>query len=81
MIISLLWIACSVIVFRHTFKYLIKEELDTWGELDTDTFILHILLSTTLSLFGPIAILAYIIYNILKAFSESIAERYKNDTR
>jgi hypothetical protein len=81
MIIKLLWIGCSLIVFKNVFKSFIKDELDTWDELDTETFIMLGLVSFTISIFGPLVIIGYILYNVLEGIVQAINERYKNDTR
>lgn len=77
MIFWILWGACSVVVFRHMITSLIKEELKDWGEIDTETLIMLTLLSVMVSLFGPFAILAYILYNVIEGIAESISEGYK----
>jgi hypothetical protein len=81
MIIKLLWIACSLLVFNHVFKSFIKDELDTWDELDTETFIILGLVSFIISIFGPIVIIGYILYNVIEGIVQAINERYKNDLR
>jgi hypothetical protein len=81
MIIKLIWIACSLIVFRNVFKSFIKDELDTFDELDTATFIMLGLVSAIISLLGPIVIIGYILYNVIEGIVQAINERYKNDTR
>ena len=75
--IKLLWIACSVIVFRNVFKSFIKDELDTWDELDTITFMMLGLVSFVISMLGPIVIVGYLLYNILDGVVDGINERYK----
>ena len=77
MIFWILWGACSVVVFRHVITYLIKEEIEDWGEIDTESLIMFTLLSVMVSLFGPFAILAYILYNVIEGIAESISEGYK----
>lgn len=79
--IKLLWILCAIPVFTYTFKACIKAELDTWEEVSTDTLILFTLLSFFVSLLGPIAIAAFLLYNVFEGIARSINERYKNDTR
>jgi hypothetical protein len=81
MIIKLLWIGCSLIVFKNVFKSFIKEELDTWDELDTATFIMLGAVSLLISMWGPLVIIGYILYNVLEGIVQAINERYKNDTR
>lgn len=75
--IKLLWIACSIFVFIQTLKYLIKEELKGFDEIEVDLLILYILLTSIIAAFGPIAILAYIIYNVLVGITKAINEGYK----
>jgi type III secretory pathway component EscU len=77
MIIKLLWLACSLIVFKHVFKSFIKDELDTWDELDTITFMMLGLVSFIISLLGPIVIIAYIVYNVLEGVVQAINEAHK----
>ncbi len=81
MIIKLIWIACSLLVFKHVFKSFIKDELDTWDELDTITFMMLGLVSALIALLGPIVIIVYIIYNVLEGIVQAINERYKNETK
>jgi uncharacterized membrane protein len=77
MIIKIIWIACSLIVFNHVFKSFIKDELDTWDELDTETFIILGLVSFIISILGPIVIIGYILYNVIEGIVESINKAYK----
>lgn len=89
MIIKLIWLGCSLIVFKHLIIYYIKSEVSTWGEVDAETLILYIVISLLGSLFGPIAILLYLFYNIIAGIAEVISEehnkdkewRYKSDPR
>ena len=77
MILWILWGACSVVVFRHVIVATIKEELETWGEVDSQTLILMTLLAFMTSLFGPFAIAAYLIYNVIEGIAQAISENYK----
>ena len=77
MIFWILWGACSLVVFRHMITSLIKEELKDWGEIDTETLIMLTLLSVMVSLFGPLAIIAYILYNVVAGIAKAISEEYK----
>jgi hypothetical protein len=77
MIFWILWGACSVVVFKHVIKSLIKEEVEDWGEIDTESLIMFTLLSAAVSLLGPIAIIAYILYNVAAGIAQAISEEYK----
>lgn len=87
--IKLIWLACSLIVFKHLITSFIKEELNEWGEIDTLTLIMFSIVSLAGSLFGPIAIFVYLFYNIIAGITEAINEehnkdkewRYKSDPR
>ena len=77
MLFWILWGACSLVVFRHVIMATIKEELETWGEVDSPTLILMTLLAFMVSLFGPLAIAAYFIYNVIEGIAQAISEEYK----
>ena len=79
--IKRLWIACSIPVFIYTLKYLIKDELETYDAVDSGTLFLMTLLSFFAALFGPLAILGYIIYNIVEGIADGINENYQNRIR
>ena len=77
MIPWILWGACSLVVFRHVIMATIKKELEVWGEVDSETLILMTLLAFMVSLFGPLAIAAYFLYNVLEDITLAINERHK----
>lgn len=77
MILWILWGACSLVVFRHVIMATIKEEIETWGEVDAQTLILMTLLAFMVSLFGPFAIAAYLIYNVIEGIAQAISEGNK----
>ena len=81
MIIKLIWLGCSLIVFKSLISYFIKEELSDWGEIDTESLVMFSIISFCGSLFGPIAIIAYIIYNFISGIAEDISEKYNNQVR
>lgn len=75
--IKLIWLTCSIFVFIQMMKYLIKDELDTWEEIDTMTFIMLGVVAFMISMFGPFVIVGYFLYNILEGIVDGINERYK----
>ena len=77
MIFWILWGACSLIVFKHAITASIKEEIETWGEIDGGTLFLMGFISLLASLFGPLAIAAYLFYNIVEGIAQAISEEYK----
>jgi hypothetical protein len=79
MIVKLLWLACSLIVFRYTLKNMIKEELKVFGGIDAILLGLFIVISTIIALAGPVAIIAFLVYNGLKGIANGISEGYKNE--
>ena len=79
MIIKVLWLICSLIVFRYTLKNMIKEELKVFGGIDAILLGLFIVISTIISLAGPIAIVAFLVYNGLKGIANGISEGYQNE--
>ena len=79
--IKLLWIACSIPVFIYTLKSSIKDELETYDAVDSGTLFLMTLVSFFAAMFGPFAILGYIVYNIVEGIADSINENYQNKTR
>jgi hypothetical protein len=79
-IVKLLWLACSLIVFRYTLKNMIKEELKTFGGIDGILLGLFIVISTIIAASGPIAIIAFLVYNGLKGIANGISEAYKNES-
>lgn len=70
------WAGCSVVVFKHAITNSIKSEIDSWGEIDGETLIMLSVVSLVVSLFGPIAILCYLLYNIVEGIAEAISEVY-----
>jgi hypothetical protein len=79
MIIKILWVICSLIVFRYTLKNMIKEELKTFGGIDGILLGLFIIISTIIASAGPIAIIAFLVYNGLKGIANGISEGYQNE--
>ena len=78
MILWILWGVCSLVVFRHVIMATIKEELETrGGVVDSPTLILMTLLAFMVSLFGPFAIAAYLVYNVIEGIAQAISESYK----
>ena len=77
MIIKLIWLGCSLIVFKHLITWCIKEELNDWGSIETEPLIMFCIISFLGSLFGPIAIILYILYNVIAGIAQSINEGYK----
>ena len=79
MIVKLLWLACSLIVFRYTLKNMIKEELKTFGGIDAILLGIFIIMSIIIAAAGPIAIVAFLVYNGLKGIANGISEGYQNE--
>lgn len=77
MIIKLIWLACSLIVFKHVITYAIKEEVRVWGEIDGGTLFLLGMIALLVSTSGPIAIIGYLFYNILEGIAQAITEGSK----
>ena len=75
--IKLLWILCSVFVFVYTFKECVKAELKVWGRVSGDLLMLLTLISFMIALLGPIAIVAFFVYNGFKAVARAINEGYQ----
>ena len=80
MIIKILWLICSLIVFRYTLKNMIKEELKTFGGIDGILLGLFIIISTIIAAAGPIAIIAFLVYNGLQGIANGISKAYKNES-
>jgi hypothetical protein len=78
-IVKILWLICSLIVFRYTLKNLIKEELKTFGGIDAILLGIFIILSVIIAASGPIAIVAFLVYNGLKGIANGISEGYQNE--
>ena len=78
MIIKILWVICSLIVFRYTLKNMIKEELKTFGGIDALLLGIFIVLSVIIAAAGPIAIIVFLVYNGLKGIANGISEGYRN---
>ena len=76
MILKIIWVACSLIVFKRAITYCIKGEMDTFGEIDSGLVFIYGLLALTISLLGPLAILGYFLYNVLEDITRAINERY-----
>jgi hypothetical protein len=79
MIIKILWLICSLFVFRYTLKNLIKEELKIFGGIDAILLGLFIVISTIIAFTGPSAIVAFLVYNGLKGIANGISEGYQNE--
>ena len=79
MIVKILWLICSLFVFRYTLKNLIKEELKVFGGIDGILLGLFIIISTIIASAGPIAIIAFLVYNGLKGIANGISEGYQNE--
>lgn len=77
MIFWTLWTLCSLIVFKHAITHFIKEEIDAFGEIESGLLFLYGLIALLYSLFGPLAILAYFLYNVLEDITQDINERSK----
>jgi hypothetical protein len=78
-IIKVLWLICSLIVFRYTLKNLIKEELKIFGGIDAILLGIFIIMSIIIAAAGPIAIVAFLVYNGLKGIANGISEGYQNE--
>ncbi len=79
MIVKILWLICSLFVFRYTLKNMIKEELKMFGGIDGILLGLFIVISTIIAAAGPIAIVAFLVYNGLKGVANGISEGYQNE--
>ena len=79
MIVKILWLICSLFVFRYTLKNLIKEELKVFGGIDAILLGLFIIISTIIAAAGPVAIIAFLVYNGLKGIANGISEGYQNE--
>ena len=79
MIIKILWVICSLIVFRYTLKNMIKEELKIFGGIDASLLGIFIVLSIIIAVAGPIAIIVFLVYNGLKGIANGISEGYQNE--
>jgi hypothetical protein len=79
MIIKILWVICSLFVFRYTLKNLIKEELKIFGGIDAILLGIFIIMSIIIAAAGPIAIVAFFVYNGLKGVANGISEGYQNE--
>ena len=77
--IKLLWILCSVGVFAYTFKECVKAELKVWGTVSADLLMLLTVISFLIALLGPLAIVAFFLYNGFKAIARAINEGYANE--
>ena len=77
--IKLLWILCSLGVFVYTFKECVKAELKVWGRVSGDLLMLLTLVSFMIGLLGPLAIVAFFVYNGFKAIARVINEGYANE--
>jgi hypothetical protein len=78
-IVKILWLICSLFVFRYTLKNLIKEELKIFGGIDAILLGIFIIMSIIIAAAGPIAIVAFLVYNGLKGIANGISEGYQNE--
>jgi len=76
--IKLLWIACSIPVFIYAVKYFVNMELEAYGEIDPFLLILFVFLGILIAIWGPFAILGYIVYNVIADIAEAIGKNYRN---
>ena len=77
--IKLLWILCSLGVFVYTFKECVKAELKVWGTVSADLLMLLTLISFLIALLGPLAIVAFFVYNGFKGDARPFNEGYASD--
>ncbi len=77
--IKLLWILCSLGVFVYTFKECVKAELKVWGTVSADLLMLLTLISFLIALLGPLAIVAFFVYNGFKGVARAINEGYASE--
>lgn len=77
MIIKIIWLICSLIVFKHSIMYFIKEEINAFGEIESGLVFLYGFISLLYSIFGPLVIIGYFLYNVLEEIKRAINERYK----
>ena len=77
--IKLLWILCSVSVFIYTFRECVKAELKVWGRVSGELLMLLTVISFLIAALGPIAIVAFFVYNGFKAIARLINEGYTNE--
>lgn len=78
--IKLLWILCSVFVFVYTFRECVKAELKVWGRVSGDLLMLLSVISFLIAVLGPIAIVAFFVYNGFKAIARVINEGYEKES-
>jgi hypothetical protein len=74
---KLLWLAFFTPVSMYTFKWIIKNELETWGSIDSVDILASLLVAFIIGVLGPIAVIAFIIYNVIEGIAQSINEGYK----
>ena len=79
MIVKILWLICSLFVFRYTLKNMIKEELKVFGGIDAILLGIFVIMSIIIAAAGPIAIIAFLVYNGLKGIANGISEGYQNE--
>ena len=77
--IKLLWILCSVFVFVYTLKGCVKAELKVWGRVDAELLMILTVISFLIAALGPLAIVAFFLYNGFKAIARLINEGYTNE--
>jgi hypothetical protein len=59
---------------------MIKKELKTFGGIDGILLGLFIIISTIIAAAGPIAIIAFLVYNGLQGIANGISKAYKNES-
>jgi hypothetical protein len=58
---------------------MIKEELKIFGGIDAILLGIFIIMSIIIAAAGPIAIVAFLVYNGLKGIANGISEGYQNE--
>jgi hypothetical protein len=58
---------------------MIKEELKTFGGIDAILLGIFIIMSIIIAAAGPVAIVAFLVYNGLKGIANGISEGYQNE--
>jgi hypothetical protein len=60
---------------------MIKEELKAFGGIDAILLGLFIVISTIIALAGPVAIIAFLVYNGLKGIANGISQGYQKESK
>jgi ABC-type enterochelin transport system permease subunit len=76
--IKLLWIACSIPVFIYAVKYFVNMELEAYGDVEPFLLVVFAFLAFAIACSGPVAVLGYIVYNILEDIAETISKNYRD---